>query len=120
MDCLASGGESTPAKADYTSEVLRGDSGPLFRVSTRVVDRAVELVVARIQHGRVEDGVWSVTERSASAAWKAVILDQHLARTGKQTNSKAAISGPEAFGLKRGSPIARLVEGMDGVLDCEG
>jgi hypothetical protein len=87
-------------RVPHFSEVLRGDTGPVFRVSH-------------------EGGEPSWEGPTSSNAWANVLADVNKKRLhlglGKGGDS---ISGPEMFGLAN-PKVAAVIEGLDGVLECE-
>jgi len=84
----------------HTSEILQGDSGPVFRVCH-------------------EGGEPSWEGPSSSNVWQAVLnaVNQKRMEFGMSKGGDS-ISGPEMFGFANLN-VAMVLEGLPGVLDCE-
>ena len=89
------------AKVTYTSEILEGPQGPVFRVT--------------------HEGGFPIFEAaSSSAVWLQVLraVNEKKVSLGMQAKG-TAISGPEMMGFAN-KRIAAVLEGIDGALKCEG
>ena len=89
------------AKVKYTSEILEGPQGPVFRVT--------------------HEGGFPIFEAaSSSAVWLQVLraVNEKKVSLGMQAKG-TAISGPEMMGFAN-KRIAAVLEGLDGAIDCEG
>jgi hypothetical protein len=90
------------AKAKYTSEILAGDNGPIFRVAHSSGEPVYEA-------------------SSSSRAWVLVLEKLNAKRAEVGVEAKGStISGPEMFGFAH-RKVADLMEGLDGVVaHCQG
>ena len=87
-------------KTSYTSEIVDGKSGPMFRVTCQETGIVFE-------------------ESTSSAAWLALLKEVNVRRKQNGLPAKGtAISGPEMFGFAN-DKVAAVLEGLPGVIECD-